>query len=30
LLHGSVIDRFLEEVENATVQVVPNAKDGSI
>jgi len=33
LLHGSVINRFLREVRNATVQVVPldkrNQKDGA-
>ena len=29
LMHGSIVDRFLREVRNATVQIVPVSRDGA-
>jgi two-component system sensor histidine kinase KdpD len=29
LVHGSIVDRFLREVRNATVQIVPVGRDSS-
>ena len=29
LLHGSIVDRFLREVRNATVQIVPVGGDAA-
>jgi two-component system sensor histidine kinase KdpD len=27
LMHGSIVDRFLRDVRNATVQIVPMSRD---